>query len=177
MHKIDGPGHVDNTFTEGNPTTGTPATVVTADWLNAVQTEIANVITEQGITLDKEDNTQLNAAIDNAINGAVNNVKQNHIIRFSLMGNVQLGANLLYMIAGVSGTVKSVVLRHAGTGTANVRVWGSGCEFFTGDVTSSSAEANDINEAYTKADWIIVDINSISGTVNNLCGAIIIEGA
>lgn len=64
MHRIDGVGAtIDNLFTEGNPSTGTPATQVTADFMNAIQEEIAHVIEEAGITLDKEDNEQLHAAI------------------------------------------------------------------------------------------------------------------
>lgn len=36
-----------------------PATVVTADWMNAVQEEIAGVIEGAGDTLDKPDNDRL----------------------------------------------------------------------------------------------------------------------
>ncbi|MEE9357456.1 phage tail protein [Candidatus Vondammii sp. HM_W22] len=59
MHRIDGPGHNNNVFTEGDPQTATPATQVTDDWLNSVQEEIAAVIEEDGGALDKADNTQL----------------------------------------------------------------------------------------------------------------------
>lgn len=52
MHRIDGDGATPgNLFTEGNPATSTPATVVTDDWLNAVQEEVCNFIEGQGITL------------------------------------------------------------------------------------------------------------------------------
>jgi len=64
MHTIDGPGATEqNAFTKGNPANGTPATVVTDDWLNATQEEIANVIETALLTLNKEDNTQLYQAI------------------------------------------------------------------------------------------------------------------
>lgn len=64
MHRIDGPGATpDNRFTEGDPVTAVPATEVTADWLNAVQEEIVNVIQAAGIALDKQQNDQLLAAI------------------------------------------------------------------------------------------------------------------
>ena len=72
MHRIDGPGYAPgNAFTEGNPAVPTPATVVTADWLNAVQEEIAGVIEGAGDTLDKPDNGQLLAAINTLIAAAV----------------------------------------------------------------------------------------------------------
>lgn len=64
MHRIDGPGAtVDGLFTEGDPTSGMPATTVTGNWLNAVQEEIANAVEEAGLVLDKPDNTQLADAI------------------------------------------------------------------------------------------------------------------
>lgn len=60
MHRIDGAGATaDNKFTEGDAATGVAATVVTDDWLNSVQEEIAHVITQTGGTLSKADNTQL----------------------------------------------------------------------------------------------------------------------
>lgn len=78
MHRIDGstasetlpaPGAVVGTpgfFTDGDPAAGIPATVVSFDWANAVQEELAHVVTDPaggGLTLDKADNTQLLAAI------------------------------------------------------------------------------------------------------------------
>lgn len=65
MHRIDGAGAtVTGQWTEGNPSTGTPATELTADWMNAVQNEIENVIvTGAGISLNKASNSQLLAAI------------------------------------------------------------------------------------------------------------------
>lgn len=67
MHRIDGEGNIANAFTEGDPGTGTPATQVTEDWLNAVQEEIAGVIEGAGDTLDKPDNAQLYDAINTMI--------------------------------------------------------------------------------------------------------------
>lgn len=71
MHKIDGPGATtDNKWTEGDPSTSTPATEVTADFMNAVQGELVEVITHYGIQLDKADNTQLRQAIQQAVSNA-----------------------------------------------------------------------------------------------------------
>ncbi|HEY1035534.1 MAG TPA: tail fiber domain-containing protein [Pseudoxanthomonas sp.] len=71
MHRIDGAGAtIDNKFTEGNPTTGIQATVVTADWANAVQEEIANVIEGAGVVLNKAQNNQLALAISSMIAAA-----------------------------------------------------------------------------------------------------------
>jgi len=64
MHRIDTDTALpDSTFTEGDPMVPVPATEVSADWLNAVQAELAAVIEGVGIELDKADNTQLSKAI------------------------------------------------------------------------------------------------------------------
>lgn len=64
MHRIDtSTATSDGLFTEGDPLAPTPATVVSADWLNAVQEEIVSTLSAAGIVPDKSDNTQLAAAI------------------------------------------------------------------------------------------------------------------
>lgn len=50
-------------FTNGNPSTGTPATVLPGYQMNALVQEIRNAIVAAGITPSKSDNTQLAAAI------------------------------------------------------------------------------------------------------------------
>lgn len=50
-------------FTEGNPSTSTPATVVGQDWLNMVQEELVAVVAAAGIARDKTNNAQVIAAI------------------------------------------------------------------------------------------------------------------
>lgn len=64
MHRIDAAGFaVGNLFTDGNPSTGTPATVVDAAWLNDLQENIAQLVEAAGIVLSKGDYTQLLKAI------------------------------------------------------------------------------------------------------------------
>jgi hypothetical protein len=64
MFRIDSEGStVDNKFTEGDPSLGVPATVVSADWLNHVQEEMAQFIEYVGITLDKLNDNQLQSAL------------------------------------------------------------------------------------------------------------------
>lgn len=71
MHRIDGQGATEaGLFTEGNPQTGTPATVVTADWLNDVQENLATVI-EEAEPLEKGNYNQLLLAINTLIAAAV----------------------------------------------------------------------------------------------------------
>jgi len=66
MHRIDhATATAEDKFTEGNPTTGVPATVVTADWLNAVQEELITLLTGNGVNPDKEKNDQLKTLLAN----------------------------------------------------------------------------------------------------------------
>jgi len=64
MFRIDGPGATpDNKFSEGDPANGTRATVVTDEWLNAVQEEVAGAIENEGEVLDKQNSGQLKKGI------------------------------------------------------------------------------------------------------------------
>jgi hypothetical protein len=51
MHRIDGPGAtVDHLFTDGDPVSGTQATMVTDDWLNDLQENVISVLIAAGVT-------------------------------------------------------------------------------------------------------------------------------
>lgn len=64
VHRIDTPdAAAGGLFTDGDPSVPIPATSIDADWANAIQEEIANVILAAGIGLIKLDNTQLLDAI------------------------------------------------------------------------------------------------------------------
>jgi len=58
-----------NLFTDGNPATSTPASVVGSDWLNILQEEIALLVEYAGLTVDQatayasNDKTQLRQAV------------------------------------------------------------------------------------------------------------------
>lgn len=63
MHRTDGNGHVANMFDDGDPGVPTVGTQIEESWLNAVQEEIVGVVTDAGISLVKNTNTQLLAAL------------------------------------------------------------------------------------------------------------------
>lgn len=65
----------DDKFTEGDPQSATPATVVTADFLNAVQEEIVALIESAGLVLDSGDNTQAATAVSTLIATAITNIQ------------------------------------------------------------------------------------------------------
>lgn len=56
-------------FTGGNPVSGQPATLVDADWLNMLQTELINVVAAGGLTPSKTTYTQVRDAIKELIQG------------------------------------------------------------------------------------------------------------
>ncbi len=53
-----------NQFTEGNPATATPATIVSAEWLNGVQEELIGVIDAASIVPSSADNGQVLDALN-----------------------------------------------------------------------------------------------------------------
>jgi len=83
MHKIDSVGAVVSKpaeravgdvvgfFSPGDPSLGQPSTIVTYEWLNAVQGELTAVIAAAGIALDKTSNAQLLAALAILINNTL----------------------------------------------------------------------------------------------------------
>lgn len=71
MHRIDGPGAINELFTEGNPAIGQRATKITQDWLNDVQQNICFVIEDAGLELEKGTETQLKDALVALIAGVV----------------------------------------------------------------------------------------------------------
>ena len=98
MHRIDtATATPDNRFTEGDPTIPVAATVVSADWLNAVQEELAAVITGAGLELDKADNAQLRQAISQAITAA-----KPGLATTTAPGLVQIGGGLAVTPAGAA---------------------------------------------------------------------------
>jgi hypothetical protein len=64
MHRVDADGATAQfRFTNGNPNTGTPATLLEQAWHNDVQEEICTLIEEAGITLVKGDWGQLRRSV------------------------------------------------------------------------------------------------------------------
>lgn len=72
MFKIDSSGNVAGYFDDGvDETTGKYPTIVTAQWLNAVQDELVNVAVALGVALDKSNTHQVLTAIQTMILNAV----------------------------------------------------------------------------------------------------------
>ncbi|MCY0854351.1 hypothetical protein [Cupriavidus sp. D39] len=103
-------------FTDGNPATGLAATILPAEWLNAVMLELANVVTSAGLTLNKAAFNQLLLAIK-AIG------RQSVILADTGAVNAYAAANSTPLVSGVSGTLvhgvrQSVQIANANTGAS-----------------------------------------------------------
>ena len=62
MFKIDTAGNVGGLFSDGAPPS-VPPTIVSDEWLNAVQTELVNVVLGAGLALNKADSGQVLLAL------------------------------------------------------------------------------------------------------------------
>lgn len=63
VFRIDSPGSAGGVFVGGNPFAEVDGTIVSADWLNAMQEELVGLVEAEGITPNKLDATQVRAAI------------------------------------------------------------------------------------------------------------------
>lgn len=112
MYRIDGPGNVGGTFSEGNPAAGQRATKVTAEWMNELQDEVINVIEGAGITLEKGTRNQLRAAIALLASGIT-------------VGDVIAALSAFGGDAGLGGTIGLVPAPAAGD-AALLKILGAG---------------------------------------------------
>jgi hypothetical protein len=100
-------------FTDGNPATSTPATIVPAEWLNAVMMELSNVVTAAGLTLSKPTYNQVLAAIKRLGQSTI-------ILADTGAANAYTAVNSPPLVAGtwVDGVVQQVKIAHANTGAS-----------------------------------------------------------
>lgn len=116
MKRTNASGSIANQFTDGNPTSGIPATVLEQTWLNNVQEEIAYVIEQAGITLNGAVTTQLRTAIAAMITAGAAQPDASTTVK----GIVQLATDA-EVLTGTSTTKVPSVLsmkRHQGSAKA-----------------------------------------------------------
>lgn len=71
MHRVDSPGSVNGLFQNGNPVVGQQATQLLADWFNDMQENLAKVVEDAGLELEKGNWDLLRDAIILMIAGVV----------------------------------------------------------------------------------------------------------
>ena len=101
MYQIDSAGNNAGQWTNGNPMTGTPATLVDATWLNAVQAELCNVAQANGAALAKATTNQVLTAIQALIAQAKPAYKRDYapINEYTTLANFLAGT---YVSIGVA---------------------------------------------------------------------------
>ena len=81
MQKINGPGHLNNTFVAEDPAINRPPTEITAEWLNSIQGELVALSTLNGANLDLAKNDQASAAVVDVIQrNALNTVTDTGLV-------------------------------------------------------------------------------------------------
>lgn len=143
MHRIDAAGFAaGNLFTDGNPSTGTPATVVDAAWLNDLQENIAQLVEATGIVLSKGDYTQmLKAIVIKGLQGCYFNIgmaagttdaiSSSYTPAITALAN---GMALYVRAASVNATTTPTFTPNIGTIVAKQIVKGAGAVLTTGDI-------------------------------------------
>lgn len=107
----------DGFFRDKNPSVGLNGTIVSADWLNAVQEELCYVITQNSIGLNKTNRTQLYQAINNMIANGAQGVPVGSVVAMS-----RASAPSGYILcdgSAVSRTTYSALFSAIGTAEGN----------------------------------------------------------
>ncbi|WP_250533560.1 hypothetical protein [Caballeronia sp. AZ10_KS36] len=108
-------------WTEGNPATGTPATLVRASFLNMVQEELRAIVVAGGLTPSKTAYNQVLSAIKALTNGKLLNVQT-----FTSNGTYTPTAGTKFVIVEVLGGAGSGG-GCAATGASQISVGSGGC--------------------------------------------------
>lgn len=90
-------------FTDGNPATSVPATIVPAEWLNAVMMELVNVVTAGGLTPSKSSFNQVLTALNNMHSPAVGSARNAKMNVSAASANGTFSADSLIVATGLSG--------------------------------------------------------------------------
>ena len=146
MHRIDAAGYAaGNLFTDGNPSTGTPATVVDAAWLNDLQENVAQLVEAAGIVLSKGDYTQLlKAIVTKGLQGCYFNIgtaagtadaiTSSYTPAITALSN---GMTLYVRAASANATVTPTFTPNNGTIAAKNIVKGAGQALVAGDIAGA----------------------------------------
>lgn len=131
-------------FTDGNPATSTPATIVPAEWLNAVMMELVNVVTGAGLTLAKNQFNQVLAAIKRLGQATV-------ILTDTGAANAYTATNAVPLVVGtwVDGVLQQVKIANTNTtastyapdGLTPIPIYGLGLQPLQGGELSAGGTA------------------------------------
>lgn len=92
---------LDGLFTNGKVASGVPPTRLVAEWFNAIQTELINVVEGAGIVINPEDNEQVLKAINKLIQSAMPTIPVTSVNNKT--GAVTLGASDVDAVSASDG--------------------------------------------------------------------------
>lgn len=147
MKRIDAPGHDGNRFVGGNPLLGVNGTIVSPDWLNNVQEELATVVEVEGGTLDGTSFDQVHQAITGMVLRLTGSVLDFVAGSNLTAGDVHLEGDALGIVAATvtTGNQARLILRGIFTllPKAAGEVWSPGdAVYWTGTAFTKTAAGN-----------------------------------
>ncbi|WP_343618833.1 phage tail protein [Ralstonia sp.] len=162
-------------FTDGNPATSTPATIVPAEWLNAVMLELVNVITGAGMTPTKNQFNQVLLAIKSMITHATGTLassasllSSNTTLTAAQTGTLfEVSSSPTITLPAVSATLSYMLASTSGGFTLS---GGGGTIYFNGSsATSWTFPAGSSIAVYCDGgSWIIINFSGVSGNPTSL---------
>jgi len=171
MHKINTAGATaENEFTEGNPGSGVPATVVGAAWMNSVQRELVACVEAAGLELDEDDDGQLLEALQTL--GLVRSMKNGDTVfslpsagGHALLKHLTDGAKLR-VESGVANALAALELVEPGVGRGWNAAAGAASEVLQFGFRALAAGAFDAKMTMDKNGFL----NSIGGSSKSTTG-------
>jgi len=162
-------------FTNGNPGTGQPATIVPADFLNAMMVELINVVTAGGLTLDKGSFTQVRDAITNMIAAGVGGGGSSTVTNVTGVAPINSTGGATPQIS-ISAATESAAGSMSAADKTKLDGIAAGATANTGTVTSISVvSANGISASIanpTTTPAITISLGAITPTSVSASGAV-----
>lgn len=178
MYKIDSQGSVGGGFVEENAATGRQATLVTAEWLNAVQGELVEMARAAGANLDRNNSVQVKQSLFNLlqsgplITGGAGGTGD--AITLTLPAGVSTLTNLQYVrfIAPSTNTViaptLNLTLDATPTGAKAIVADWMGTGLKVGDIQASTVV--ELVYAAALGKWVLVGSALRATTITNALG-------
>ena len=131
-------------FTDGNAASGIAPTIVPAEWLNAVQAELCNLVTKTGQTLTKNAFTQVAQAIQSGkLNYGVDSGAAN---AYAVTYTLPLGA----LFTGLTVSFQAL---HTNTGNSTLNVSGLGASPIYGAAHVALQGGEILADGYIEVTW------------------------
>lgn len=151
-------------FTNGNPVSGTPATILDADFMNMLMMELTNLVTAAGLTPSKTNYTQVLASIKTLIqNGAANygidsGTANAYAVSYAVPVTAVSDGERLRFKASHANTGASTFSPNPGT-VAAAAIWGSAHSPLQGGEIAASSDVEVVwnSSLNTTGAWVLLE--------------------